>query len=115
MSIFASKYHSQPVDHDGYHFDSTAEFNHYQLLKLMQSAGEISDLIVHPRFVIIDAYEYQGKMIRKTEYEADFQYFDHDGTQVVVDVKGFATQVYLIKKKLLLQRYSYIKFVETRA
>ena len=110
-----NKYHNRKVEIDGMIFDSVAESRRYQELKLLQTAGEISDLIVHPRYVIIDAYVYEGKTIRKSEYVGDFQYFDSDGIQVTEDVKGFITKEYSLKKKLFLSRYPYIRFVEIPA
>lgn len=45
-----------------------------------------------------------GKVIeRACTYIADFVYPDHDGTIHVVDAKGHRTDVYRIKKKLMLK------------
>jgi hypothetical protein len=107
-----NKYHNKKTEVSGNVCDSMAEANRYNQLKLLIYSGEISDLVFHPRYCIIDGYEYQGKKIRPTYYEADFQYFDNDGMQVTEDVKGFATKDYLLKKKLFLSRYPYIRFVE---
>ena len=43
---------------------------------------------------------------------ADFEYIEN-GEMVVVDVKGFKTAVYMIKKKLFLYKYGdKVKFIE---
>lgn len=47
-----------------------------------------------------EAFKHEGKQYREIEYVADFEYVEN-GVTVVVDVKGFKTAVYMIKKKLL--------------
>lgn len=42
---------------------------------------------------------------KKCTYIADFVYKDKDGNEVVEDVKGFRTDVYKIKKKMMRYRY----------
>lgn len=49
---------------------------------------------------------------RKCTYVADFTYRE-DGEFIVEDYKGFKTEEYKIKKKLLLERYGY-RIRETR-
>ena len=43
-------------------------------------------------------------MERECSYKADFVYGE-DGKTVVEDVKGFRTKEYIIKRKLMLERY----------
>ena len=44
-----------------------------------------------------------GKLIEKEcSYIADFVYKDKDGKTIVEDTKGFRTETYLIKRKLML-------------
>ena len=42
---------------------------------------------------------------RPVDYIADFVYRDKDGNEVVEDVKGVRTRVYVIKRKLMLWRH----------
>lgn len=42
---------------------------------------------------------------REVKYIADFTYRDSEGNFIVEDAKGFRTDVYKIKKKLMLWRY----------
>lgn len=59
-----------------------------------------------------EAFKYDDKQFREIEYVADFEYVEN-GITVVVDVKGFKTAVYMIKRKLFLYRYGdKVKFVE---
>ena len=89
---------------DGHKFDSKREANRYCELKLMQRAGEISDLELQPQFVLQEAFrDAQGKHRRAIKYRADFRYTKGDKT-IVEDVKGHKTPLYLVKKKLLLKR-----------
>ena len=110
-----SKYNAKKVVSDGITFDSMKEANRYHELKLMERAGLIKDLELQPEYELICAYTRQdGKKIQAIRYLADFRYLDmRTSKRIVEDVKGMKTQVYLIKKKLLLWRYPDINFIET--
>ena len=107
-----SKYSSAKTDIDGIRFDSKKEAGFYAELKLREKAGEITHLRLQPRYLLQEAFKHEGKQYREMEYVADFEYIEN-GETVVVDVKGFKTAVYMIKKKLFLYKYgSEIKFIE---
>lgn len=107
-----SKYSSAKTDIDGIRFDSKKEAEFYAELKLREKAGEISHLRLQPRYLLQEGFKYEGKQYRKIEYVADFEYIEN-GVTVVVDVKGFRTAVYMIKKKLFLYKYGdKVKFIE---
>lgn len=107
-----SKYSSAKTDVDGVRFDSKKEAEFYAELKLREKAGEISHLRLQPRYLLQEAFKHEGKQYREMEYVADFEYIEN-GETVVVDVKGFRTAVYMLKRKLFLYRYgSSIKFQE---
>lgn len=107
-----SKYSSAKTDIDGIRFDSKKEAEFYAELKLREKVGEISHLRLQPRYLLQEAFKHEGKQYREIEYVADFEYIEN-GETVVVDVKGFRTAVYMIKRKLFLYRYgSSIKFQE---
>ena len=107
-----SKYSSAKTDIDGIRFDSKKEAEFYAELKFREKAGEISLLRLQPRYILQEAFKYDGKLYREIEYVADFEYIEN-GVTVVVDVKGFRTAVYMIKRKLFLYRYGdKVKFVE---
>ena len=44
-----AKFRNVRVEYDGIKFDSKRECAHYQELKMLEAAGEISQLRVHPR------------------------------------------------------------------
>ena len=114
MTQRRAKYNAQKTVIDGIAFDSKREAGRYNVLRLLQLAGEISNLEIQPEFVLQAAFiDAQGKKHRAIKYRADFRYFDHaSGKQIVEDVKGMKTQVYRIKKKLLLAKYRDFEFRE---
>lgn len=109
-----SKYGNVRTQDDGYDFDSLAEHRRYCELKLLLQHGYISALEVHPRYILQDAFQHNGKKIGKIEYEGDFQYIE-DGKKVCEDVKGFTTQAFQIKRKMFLRLYPDIEFRMVKA
>lgn len=83
---------------DGQVFDSSKEAQRYGTLRLLERAGKISGL---RRQVSYELIPKQGTM-RACKYIADFVYCDSDGNTVVEDTKGYRTEAYKIKKKLML-------------
>ncbi len=68
-------------------------------LHLMQKGGLIRDLEAHPQ----PRFDLAVNDVHVCHYIADFAYTDADsGQRVVEDVKGFATQEYRIKQRLML-------------
>ena len=111
-----TKYNAHKTEIDGIEFPSKHEANRYCELKLLERAGEISDLRLQVDFELIpnqyatekrygkNGRELKDKEVlleRKVVYRADFVYTDKDGNQVVEDTKGFKTKEYLIKRKLM--------------
>jgi hypothetical protein len=106
-----TKYGNTRVVEDGYTFDSKAEFRRYQELKLLEKAGEIYNLQVHVPFPLV----VEGILV--CTYEADFVYQLPSGSLgdlVVEDVKGYRTDLYRLKKKLMYACKG-IKIQEVRA
>lgn len=102
-----SKYHNRKVMVDGITFDSQKEAQRYAELKLLERAGEIYDLQRQVPFVVIpEQRDQNGKLLeREVKYIADFTYKEKGSLRrVVEDVKGLKTDVYKIKKKLMLYR-----------
>lgn len=106
LGLTKSKYHAQRTEVDGIMFDSKFESEHYASLKLLERAGIITDLKLQPRYILQEAFEYQGHRERKIEYIADFEY-TRNGEKVVEECKSPATrtQVYMLKRKLFLHKY----------
>jgi hypothetical protein len=103
-----SKYGARKVKTpDGQVFDSVKEFHRWGVLRLLERAGKISDLQRQVKFELIPKQEGE----RACSYIADFTYYQ-DGKLVVEDSKGCKTEVYKIKKKLMLWVHG-IKIKET--
>jgi hypothetical protein len=92
-----AKYSNDRVRHeDGHVFDSKREARRYGVLLLLQKAGEIRDLEVHPQYPL----SVNGCPV--CVYIADFRYVEvRTGAVVVEDAKGVRTAAYVIKTKLL--------------
>ena len=99
----ARKYHNEPVDIDGMHFDSTNEYRHWCELVLRAKAREIFDLQRQVAFELAPAAVYGGTKHRPMVYLADFVYREGapDGPRIVVDVKGMRTDAYRLKRHLM--------------
>lgn len=97
-------YGARRIEIDGIQFDSEAEGKRYAQLKLMERAGEISNLEVHPSFDLIPEQKVGGKKERPVRYVADFRYQEKSGENVVEDVKCAPTKTreYIIKRKLMM-------------
>lgn len=95
----SNKYNARKGRTDGHAFDSQAERRHYQKLLWREMAGEITNLVVHPRYEII----VEGKHI--AWYTADFRYqVVKTGQTAVEDVKSEPTRKrrdYQLIKKLM--------------
>lgn len=98
---FGAKYGNTKVNVDGMPFDSKREAARWRELRLLERAGEISDLRRQVRYELVP--KLPGE--RPVDYIADFVYRDKDGNDVVEDVKGVRTPVYVIKRKLMLWRH----------
>lgn len=101
-----SKYHNRKaVTPDGV-FDSGRELIRWQELKLREKAGEISNLRRQVSFELIPKI---GKN-RPTNYVADFVWTE-GGKEVVGDAKGYRTEVYKLKRKMMRDKFG-IEVVE---
>ena len=116
-----NKYYNKKTCIDGIEFDSRKEARRYQELKLMERAGVIKDLKMQVKFELIPAQyetvetgEYYKIGAKKGQpktkdicieesitYYADFVYTEGKN-KVLEDTKGIKTEVYKIKKKLML-------------
>ncbi len=116
-----NKYHSTKVVVDGIQFDSKKESQRYQQLKLMVKAGTITNLRRQVRYELIPSQFINGKCVeRPVHYYSDFEYDEmvplrqrtvmaEPNTKltrhIVEDVKGLCTKEYVIKRKLMLEKF----------
>lgn len=87
---------------DGVTFPSKAEARRYGQLKLLERAGVIAELELHPKYELAPAVVLDGKRHRARFYIADFRYRETaTGETVVEDVKGRRLDVYTLKRHLV--------------
>lgn len=102
-----SKYGNKKTMVDGIAFDSQKEANRYCELKLLWRGHEIYNLKRQVKYELVPAIRQNGKTIQRSiNYFADFVYTDsRTGEEIVEDVKGYKTEVYRMKKKMMLDKY----------
>ena len=115
MTFSKNKYGNRKVTIDGHTFDSKKEANYYLYLMELERRGEIRDLRLQVPYEIIPAiYETrikhlktkdkeERKLVQKAvHYMADFVFtVVSSGKEEVVDTKGFRTEAYKLKKKMM--------------
>ncbi len=98
--------HSRAVKQiiDGVVFDSGMEADRYRELVLLEEAGQIVNLVCHPRFDLIVGGFWVGHIT------LDFGYHDIAGC-VVEDVKGRVFRDFPLRRNLFKACYPDIKFL----
>lgn len=109
-----NKYKAQKCEYNGEKFDSLKELQRYLELRLLERNGEISSLKRQVKFELIPLQkDKKGHCLeRALTYVADFTYLDKNKELIVEDCKGVRTEVYKIKKKLMLYIHN-IRIQET--
>ncbi len=97
-----SKYKNQKVTIEGVTFDSKREAGRYSALKMMERAGLITNLRRQVKYQLNEG----GKF--SLSYVADFVYLDDKGNEIVEDSKGYRTEVYKKKRRLMKEIYGII-------
>ena len=119
----SNKFNAKKIIFNGITFDSKKECERYKQLKILESKGEITNLELQKKFVLIPKQEMEydenlksGKIKtkrmtieREVSYVADFYYKDKEGKEVVEDVKGCkfgaAYNIFVLKRKMMLYFY----------
>lgn len=103
-TIMRSKYNNRKVRCLGETFDSMLECERYKYLKALEQQKVISNLRRQVKYVLLPSQKdskTRKTIEREITYLADFVY--EKGSQTIVeDVKGMKTDVYKIKRKLML-------------
>lgn len=100
-----NKHNAKSLELDGIKFDSKAEAARYLMLK---ADPTITDLEVHPPFILVPNFEADGVKYRGISYEADFMY-KQAGRVIVEDVKGQRLPDFKIKWKLFRLQFPHIE------
>lgn len=103
------KYHNAKTVVDGIKFDSRLEAERYAQLKILERAGVIRDLELHPEYELIPLFRKNGRTWRRAVYKADFRYILCEDDRIIIeDVKGstaMITDVFRLKQKLFEYLY----------
>lgn len=89
------KYFAKPEHVDGLRFDSKKEAKYYRELKLRQRSGEVVFFLRQVPF----------HLPGNVTYRVDFQEFMSDGSIRFVDIKGYETKEFIMKKKMVEDLY----------
>lgn len=95
------KYGAVRVERDGFKFDSKKECRRYDELILLKRAGEVLFFMLQPAFYMPGV-----------KYVADFMIFWTNGTVTVEDCKGFITDTYKMKKRMMAIHYPHVEIQE---
>ena len=110
-SFRRNKYRAKPEIVDEIRFASGREAKRYRELKLLERAGEISELELQPKFIL--GTEEAPIMLRsdrcpngrRAAYFGDFRYRDRSGEIVIEDVKGFDNPLSKLKRAIVEAQY----------
>lgn len=97
---------SKKVVIDSITFDSQIEGEYYEYLKNLEKDGKIHYLQCHPSYMLQGKAERHGKQYKEVFYIADFEYWsEEEKINVVIDVKGYATETAKLKRKMFAYHY----------
>lgn len=102
-----SKYGAKKVKYDGITFDSAMESEFYKLLIKRRNSGEIKFFELQPSFELQPKFEKDGVKYRSIDYIADFMVINNDDSVEIIDIKGFSTHEFNLKKKIFNYKYEY--------
>lgn len=95
-----SKYGSKKITIDGIAFDSKDEAKYYEYLKQLKAEEKILNYELQPKYELVPKFKKDGKTYRAVTYSPDFLIYHLDGSQELIDIKGFSTQQGELRKKL---------------
>lgn len=102
------KYKNKKVTIDDITFDSGAEASYYMHLNMLKKAGEVESFDMQKKYVLQEKFKHPatGSTVRAITYTPDFVVTYADGSTVVIDVKGFETQMFKMKAKMFMYKYN---------
>jgi hypothetical protein len=98
------KYHNKKIKTEDGTFDSKYEYEEWCRLKLLERGGVIRNLLRQVPYVLIPTIRTTAGTLKQITYYADFVY-EENGIVCMVDTKGYETEVFKIKKRLLINQY----------
>lgn len=89
-----NKFHNKKIKVDGIVYDSTKEYERHCYLKILEKAGDISNLRFHKDSITL----IEDPLVK---YIPDFCYIEN-GNNIVEDFKGMQTKEFILKKKMII-------------
>lgn len=101
-----NKFNNTKTVYNGNKYDSKREAEKAMELDMLKNNGDVLEWTPHPKYLIIPRYLMKnGKVARPAYYIPDFWVKYADGTEVIIDIKGFITPEFKLKKKMWEYRY----------
>ena len=102
-----NKFNAQRADAFGIVFDSQKERDYFLFLKGEEQKGKIKKIQLQPNYELLPAQLVEQANGRKKQYAPitytpDFFVEWKDGRKEIIEVKGFKTEPYRMRKKMLL-------------
>jgi hypothetical protein len=98
----------------GHTHDSKREAIRCNELHLMQSAGEITELTVHPQYwFVINGRQLKHPNGRRVGYKSDFEY-NENGIWVTEDVKGVIVRDWPLRRAVFIALFPNYLLRETK-
>jgi hypothetical protein len=100
----------------GHTHDSKREAIRCNELHILESAGEISDLIIHPQYwFVINGKQLKHANGRRVGYKSDFEYTDTEsGIKVTEDVKGVIVRDWPLRRAVFIALFPGHQLRETK-
>lgn len=108
-----SKYKNQRTEIDGHKFPSLREAEYYLLYKSMLQHKQLIKLELQPKFTLQPGFiNKAGKRVKPITYKADFLLTFPGGRQKVIEVKGYRTRDYQLRRKMFEYKFKEYEFEE---
>jgi hypothetical protein len=101
MTFHKSKYKNTSITIDNIRFASKKEAEYYLLLCNQLKNNKILNFERQVSFTLVPPLKKLSNRDRGINYIADFVVKHLDSSVEVIDVKGFKTDIYLLKRKLM--------------
>ena len=102
--MIKSKYNAKKIKIGPYDFDSVTEGRYYSEV-ILTNLNLIKSFRVHPTYQLQEPFRKYDKSFKAITLEADFEVIYNDGRKIVIDIKGQALPLALVKKKLFDYKY----------
>lgn len=101
LIMIRHKFNAVHTESDGYKFASKKEAKRYQELKLLQQCGDVVFFLIQVPF----------RLPGGVKYIVDFEIFWANGEVTFEDVKGFETDTFKMKRKMVEELYAPVKII----